>query len=281
MMKRLVEQTESRHPLVARAAKMLASGQPLAPSDAMRRRVLASVVREHPPFAARRRWLARPAALVAVLLATTAAAASFHDGWLPRAYWSAVGRGGARPWTSVGWAAHHALAEGAKTSGASASTVVETSPPSQTALELGVEASLLASGIAAAKNSGGAMAEADLALDLALEPSEARPRHRAGKAWKRVRPRDAWDDGAILVLSAMQVLRRQRDGARAGQLLEDYLIAHPLGALREEAMALAVEAASARGDGRESRRLAARYDHAFPDGRFRQDVRPTAGYGSL
>ncbi|HEY3592400.1 MAG TPA: hypothetical protein VGL13_00940, partial [Polyangiaceae bacterium] len=88
MMKRLLEQTDSRDPLISRAGRIIGSAQPNAPSDAMRRRVLALVVRERQPFASRRGWLARPAAIGAVLLATTAAAASFHsrEGWLPRAY---------------------------------------------------------------------------------------------------------------------------------------------------------------------------------------------------
>src|SRR5207244_1010393 len=50
------------------------------------------------------------------------------------------------------------------------------------------------------------------------------------------------------VLDALIALRRDHDPVRAGALLERYLGAHPHGALREEALVLATEAADARGD---------------------------------
>jgi len=279
MMKRLVEQTDSRHPLVARAAKLLQGAQPLAPSDAMRRRVLASVVRERPRFAPRRRWLERPAAVVAVLLATTAAAASFHDGWLPTMYRLAWQRVGGR--ISGGAEARRADASSAKIGGRVVVSRDEEPPtPPEAELEAAVEAALLASGAAAAESGSPAIAEADIALDPAS--ADARPRSfRRAVRRSAVAPRPAWDDGASLVLSAIEVLRRQHDAARASRMLEQYLGSHPRGSLREEAMALAVEAASARGDSGESRRLAARYERAFPEGRFRSALRASAGQEAL
>ena len=50
------------------------------------------------------------------------------------------------------------------------------------------------------------------------------------------------------VLDALVALRREHDPVRAGTLLARYLSAHPHGALREEALVLAIEAADARGD---------------------------------
>ena len=50
------------------------------------------------------------------------------------------------------------------------------------------------------------------------------------------------------VLDALVALRREHDPVRAGTLLTRYLSAHPRGALREEALVLAIEAADARGD---------------------------------
>ena len=50
------------------------------------------------------------------------------------------------------------------------------------------------------------------------------------------------------VLDALVALRREHDAVRAGTLLARYLSAHPRGSLREEALALAIEAADARGD---------------------------------
>jgi hypothetical protein len=77
------------------------------------------------------------------------------------------------------------------------------------------------------------------------------------------------------VLDAMIALRRDHDAARAGQLLDHYLAAHPHGALREEALVLAIEAATARGDAASARRWAADYSDAYPNGRFHKFARET------
>jgi hypothetical protein len=70
------------------------------------------------------------------------------------------------------------------------------------------------------------------------------------------------------VLDALVALRRERDPVRAGTLLARYLSAHPRGALREEALVLAIEAADARGDRAAGERLALAYLAEFPAGRF-------------
>jgi hypothetical protein len=77
------------------------------------------------------------------------------------------------------------------------------------------------------------------------------------------------------VLDAMVALRRDHDPARAGRLLDQYLGAHPHGALREEALVLAIEAATARHDAPSARRWAAAYGDAYPSGRFRKFARET------
>jgi hypothetical protein len=79
------------------------------------------------------------------------------------------------------------------------------------------------------------------------------------------------------VLDAMIALRHDHDAARAGQMLDHYLATHPRGVLREEALALAIEAATARGDGATGRRLAASYLDVYPHGRFRDFARDTLG----
>jgi hypothetical protein len=271
MMKRLIEQTDSRDPLLSRAAKIVDSAQPLAPSDAMRRRVLASVVRERLPFAASRRWMARPAAIGSVLLATTAAAASFHEGWLPQAYRIVADRVAAR-------------LPGASGGDLRASSSVRVVSPAEESrstrsdadFESHLEASQWVGPVSAAAIANASAGQAGAVAEDEL-PRVASPgrRVRAAKSAKVVAD-GTWDDGAAIVLSAIEILRRQHDAARAGQLLDEYLRSHPQGALREDAMALAAEAASARGDQRESRRLAAQYEHAFPDGRFRQALQAAA-----
>lgn len=75
------------------------------------------------------------------------------------------------------------------------------------------------------------------------------------------------------VLDALIALRRDHDAVRAGALLDRYLAAHPHGALREEALVLATEAADARGDHGTAQRLARSYQTEYPDGRFQQFAR--------
>jgi hypothetical protein len=75
------------------------------------------------------------------------------------------------------------------------------------------------------------------------------------------------------VLDALIALRRDHDPVRAGAMLDRYLAAHPRGALREEALVLATEAADARGDHQLAQRLARSYQADYPEGRFRQFAR--------
>lgn len=83
------------------------------------------------------------------------------------------------------------------------------------------------------------------------------------------------------VLDALVALRREHDPVRAGTLLARYLSAHPQGALREEALVLAIEAADARGDKAGGELLAHAYQAEFPAGRFLPFARShTDGHGS-
>ena len=70
------------------------------------------------------------------------------------------------------------------------------------------------------------------------------------------------------VLDAIRALRKSRDPARAQKLLDDYLKTNPRGALSEDALGLAIEAAAARRDPRAAD-YARRYLARFPNGRFR------------
>ncbi|HVZ71552.1 MAG TPA: hypothetical protein VHJ20_04180, partial [Polyangia bacterium] len=103
--------------------------------------------------------------------------------------------------------------------------------------------------------------------------THARPRHLAARV--EVAPPPAATDDPTLVATALRALRREHDPARAGALVEDYLRQWPNGALTEEAMALAVEAAAARHDARAAA-WADRYLRRFPNGRFRDAVSASA-----
>ena len=75
-------------------------------------------------------------------------------------------------------------------------------------------------------------------------------------------------------MEAMRALRVERNPGRARQLLGRYLEQYPNGALAEEALALSLEAAVARGDG-DAAALAARYLKLYPAGPFNALARQT------
>jgi len=111
----------------------------------------------------------------------------------------------------------------------------------------------------------------------ALHPSTSRgPRRPSVPAGERLAARPAPEGASATpspreraeVLDAMIALRRDHDADRAGQLLDRYLAARPHGALREEALALAIEAADARGDRAGVSNWARTYQTDYPTGRF-------------
>jgi hypothetical protein len=274
MMRRLVAHEGSRDPVVSRAAALLRAAQGSSPGDAMRRRVLASVIRDH-PSSFRRRWLARSAAFAAVLFATTVAAGALQRGWLPTAYhfvtehapilrfWHA-----SRDHTPTPTIAALAVPQTREDTPALAAPLPEFEPPAAidpiaAALPEPERAHTAGSKHRSRKIEAASGAPADVAV-----PAPATP-DRPDVVGAR------WSEGAALVIAAIQSLRRGHDPVHAGELLEEYLRKYPVGALREEAMALAVEASSSRGDARVTRQLARRYERSFPDGRFRQHM-PTA-----
>jgi TolA-binding protein len=73
---------------------------------------------------------------------------------------------------------------------------------------------------------------------------------------------------ASLVYETAHALNHEGDPARAGRILDDYFKRYPHGALAEEAQALAIDIAVARGDAR-AKALASRYLAQFPNGHFR------------
>jgi hypothetical protein len=104
---------------------------------------------------------------------------------------------------------------------------------------------------------------------VAVEPAAAPP---VADVRASSRPaRRTWGaagEGRTEVLDALVALRRDHDADRAAGLLDHYLGANRHGALREEALVLAIEAADTRGDGTGARHLARIYLVEFPAGRF-------------
>lgn len=123
-----------------------------------------------------------------------------------------------------------------------------------------------------------AVARAEPPVDLSVpEPAPAirpsRGTRRLAQVDRTVRPVEARaatpsPRERAEVLDAMVALRRDHDAERAGQLLDRYLAARPHGALREEALALAIEAADARGDKASVSTWARTYQTDYPAGRF-------------
>jgi hypothetical protein len=75
------------------------------------------------------------------------------------------------------------------------------------------------------------------------------------------------------MVSALRALRREGDPARAQSLAEEALQKFPHGAQAEEAMALIMEAASARGDASGAQQAASAYLARFGSGRFADRAR--------
>jgi hypothetical protein len=88
-----------------------------------------------------------------------------------------------------------------------------------------------------------------------------------------VRTSAATADESALVVDAVRALRRDHDPRRARELAEEVLQRYPRGAQVEEAMAVAMEAASLDGDTATARRWAERYLETFGAGRFADRAR--------
>ncbi len=97
-------------------------------------------------------------------------------------------------------------------------------------------------------------------------PSLAAGRAVAATPSRKVAP--SAQAGRTEVLDALIALRRDHDAEHAARLLDRYLAANRRGALREEALVLAIEAADARHDQVHARVFARAYQIEFPSGRF-------------
>jgi hypothetical protein len=103
----------------------------------------------------------------------------------------------------------------------------------------------------------------DTAGPLPALPASAGP-PSAGRAKSDARGSLESAQDASQVAAAIQALRTEHDPSRAQALLDDYLEYHPQGLLAADALALAIEAASAQHDARAldyARRYLARFPH--------------------
>lgn len=243
MMRRLREEIESSDRALARAAALVLSMPPL---DTER------LPRRAPPLArVERSGGVRRVRTALVVLVTTAsavaAASTLHTRW-----WR--GRGGATQASQAprlidshaSRAAMHGAPSIAEATDLSVQSV-PTAPHEETA--------------------GGP--------SLAVAPPGAASRHptsAASRAPVRDVARDTAgtveEDESALIMAAVRALRRDGDAARAEQLAEEALQRYPRGRQVEEAMALSMEAASARGDSSDAHRAAQRYLANFRSGRF-------------
>ncbi|HEY4106683.1 MAG TPA: hypothetical protein VGM44_22435 [Polyangiaceae bacterium] len=235
MIKRLiddpcVEATEER------LADLFRAATPYEADPFRKRRVLVSMsrveARRVPRF-----WL-RPAVIAILLVSGTATAAIGHR-----------------------YVAHGSGFFGFGSAAPAAATVtgaVALVPASKTALNAAAQPSTDSTDPDTA-----APADAPLTTDSA-EPTPTT--HAAPKGSSHARP-DSSEDASHVAL-AIQALRTDKDPSRAQGLLNDYLTAHPNGVLSEDALALSIEAASARHDPKAAD-FARRYLAKFPHGKYR------------
>ena len=235
MMKRLRDQVSSPDPVVARAAALVSAVRPLDPSELRR-----------PPRLSEAR--ARPASLhlslafvLALILASAVAGAATLSGV---------------PW-------FRSMASWVRPSRSSSPA-----PPTRAPIVYGNGADNV--------SHSPAPAPADvppIATATANSSASAMATPPVGAASRSVRSLAATAEESALVVDAVRALRRDQDARRAGELAEEVLQRYPHGVQREEATAVAMEAAIANGDTVAARRWAERYLESWRAGRFADRAR--------
>jgi hypothetical protein len=232
--------------LEADASELLRGAQPYAVPAALKRNVRVRLVEAAP----RRRagWLFRVAIVAGVL---GVVAASF----------AAVGHVLQKPKGSEKVAQGSALAPSlsAPSSAGTASSAVASAAAAGVGVPLEPSPAALA-----ATDSTQSVSSANVAPDAT--------KHGAADA-RMDAHRDAAHDPATvseasLVYETARALRNEGDTAHAARVLDDYFKRYPHGALAEEAQALGIDIAVARGDSR-AKSLASHYLAEFPNGHFR------------
>ena len=229
-MKRLVDRDFSRGSLEAAGADLIRAAGPYRPPAGAKARVRARLIATPPQ--ARRRWNGILAVAAAALLLAGVAGALVGGRWhrTVDAQPAAVHRPGREP---------------------------KQAPAPTRRIVRGPEATRAASS-AGAPGATSARAAAPVVSAPTTGQRRSRPPATAGG--------DA--DEAALLYNATRSLRRDADAQTAGRALDEYFAKYPNGVLGEEALALAIEASVASGDGR-APALARQYLARYPNGHFR------------
>lgn len=229
-------------------ADLLRSAAPFVVDPFRKRRVLVRIERiASTPSRKARFWL-RPAIALTLLISGSAAAAIGHRYAAPGAvFWGLSGAPSAtatQPQRASTPSAPRPLASAAAVS----------AEPNIPALDSAASATAVS-------------AEPTLpALDSA---ASATPNARPLAPKNGLRARSEATEDASAVVEAIQALRAGRDPTKAQGLLDDYLKTNPRGVLAGDALALSIEAASARKDPRAAD-YARRYLAVYPKGKYRE-----------
>lgn len=275
---RLRDRIDDADPARARAAALAASVPELAASDVRKERVRRAVLAS-PPRRGLALWLLRPSvALLILLLGGAVMAATLGRAAIVRAVYRVTGA--AAPSTielhpSGVRATASGRAPASPTSTASlpiAPSVAWPAPPPSLPTEAPVVPPRVSGDTVRTARAVSADSRASTAPTRAptVAPASQEGTPPAAPAAKAPPAQES-----LLLMSAVRALRHEHDPARATKLLDDYLRRYPSGALAEEALALAIEAASARGDGR-APALARTYLQKYPQGRFASAARAAA-----
>jgi len=240
-MRHLKEIDNPTSPIEAEATDLLRSARVYEPALGQKQRVRARLLQQG---STRRVMLLRPAVGLVVLLCAGGAGAAVGRHWLVNTFQSLVSPSE----HGVDRASQNFVRPASKKGlHAPAATVTPATNPEATP----VAATRLIVGQPAARGSGAETAGPRPDLSRANHPRTARPADDTG-----------------LVFEAMRALRREGQPAQAASLLDEYLRRHPNGSMAEEALALSIEAASARGDAR-AKDLVTQYFARYPNGHFR------------
>ncbi len=236
-MERLRDQTSSPDAVTARAAELLSAMPPLDVGR-LRQRPLPDLVPRRAPVRL------RMGMVLALMLGTVVAAAATVRTWPLR---HATESPAAAPPPESTTSSSRGVSSPFVVASPSSTTDVTADPVAE---------------IAAAASAG---ALPGPAMDV---PEPARGPSMGPGSKGSQRDTGAVEDESTLMVRAVRALRREGDPARAQALAEQALQRFPHGAQAEEAMALIMEAASARGDASGAQRAASAYLARFRAGRF-------------